>query len=222
MMMRRKLSILAFLLFTVTSCLDYTQVTTIKTDGTGNMFIHYFMKWTNQRDSSMVEQLGIFNKDSVQNEFSSEFSHVTNVEIYKDYKDSTIHAKIELDFNSLDSLNNTPAFRKSQLSVKDGAQNSKIFSQFIPPLATGFGLDSKSFELTFVYYLPGEILNHNATEAFRNKLTWKYSLDEVGMGKFITASYRPFKLKETPIWIYIIALFVLIVVIIYLFSKRIK
>lgn len=220
--MKRKLIVLAILLMGLISCLDYTQVTTIKTDGTGTMFIHYFMKWSNQRDSSLVEQLGIFNKDSVYKEFSSEFSHVTNVEVYKDLQDSTIHGKVELDFNSLDSLNTTPAFRKSQLSVKEGAQNSKIFSQFIPPIATGFGLDSKSFSLTFVYYLPGEILSHNATETYRNKLTWKYSLDEVGMGKYITASYRPFKLKETPIWIYIIALIVLLVVIVYLFSKRIK
>lgn len=220
--MKEKFLVLAFLFLGLTNCLDYTQVTTIKTDGTGTMFVHYFMKWSNQRDSSLVEQLGIFNRDSVYKEFTSEFSKVTNVEVYKDLQDSTIHGKVDLAFNGLDSLNNTPAFRKSQLSVKDGAQNSKIFSQFIPPLATGFGLDSKSFELTFVYYLPGEILSHNATETYRNKLTWKYSLDEVGMGKYITASYRPFKLKETPIWIYIIALIVLLVVIVYLFSKRIK
>lgn len=220
--MKQKFLVLVFLFFGLTNCLDYTQVTTIKTDGTGTMFVHYFMKWSNQRDSSLVEQLGIFNRDSVYKEFTSEFSKVTNVEVYKNLQDSTIHGKVELAFNSLDSLNNTPAFRKSQLSVKDGAQNSKIFSQFIPPIATGFGLDSKSFELTFVYYLPGEILNHNATETYRNKLTWKYSLDEVGMGKYITASYRPFKLKETPIWIYIIALIVLLIVIVYLFSKRIK
>ena len=220
--MKRKLLVLIILMIGITNCLDYTQVTTIKTDGTGTMFIHYFMKWSSQRDSSLVEQLGIFSKDSVQKEFSSEFSHVSNVEIYKDYADSTIHGKVELYFNSLDSLNTTPAFRKSQLSVKEGDQNSKIFSQFIPPIATGFGLDSKAFALTFVYYLPGEILSHNATEAYRNRLTWKYSLDEVGMGKYITASYRPFRLKETPVWIYIIALLVLLVVIVYLFSKRIK
>ncbi|KAF0151273.1 MAG: hypothetical protein FD143_2078 [Ignavibacteria bacterium] len=220
--MKKILIALALIIFISTGCLDYTQVTTIKTDGTGTIFIHYFMKWSNQRDSSLVEQLGIFNKDSVYKEFSSEFSQITNVEVYKDLQDSTIHGKVELAFNSLDSLNNTPAFRKSQLSFKDGDQNSKIFSQFIPPIATGFGLENKSFGLTFVYYLPGEILNHNATETYRNKLTWQYSVDELGMGKYITASYRPFKLKETPIWIYIIALIVLFVVIVYLFSKRIK
>jgi hypothetical protein len=220
--MKIKLSFLLLtLIISINGCLNYTQVTTIKTDGTGNMFIHYSMKWADKRDSVMVEQLGIFNKDSVHSEFTSQFSHVTNVEIYKD-EDSTIHTKIDLFFNSLDSLNKTPIFRKSQLSVKDGAKNIKIFSQFIPPIATGFGYGSKNFTFTFIYYLPGEILSHNATEVYRNRLTWKYSINEIGMGKFITATYRPFKLKETPIWIYIIACFVLFTVVVYLFSKKIK
>lgn len=219
--MKYRITIVFLLLVTLAGCLNYTQVTTIKTDGTGNMFIHYSMKWKDSRDSSLVEQLEIFNRDAVYKEFSSKYSHITNVEIYSDV-DSTIHTKVELNFNSLDSLNQTPAFQKSQLSVKDGGENIKIFSQLIPPIATGFGFGNQKFTFTFVYYLPGEILSHNATEIYRNRLTWKYSVNEIGMGKFITATYRPFKLKETPVWIYIIALFVLSVVIVYLFSKRIR
>lgn len=220
--MKSKSLLLIIILFISNACLDYTQITTIKTDGTGNMFIHYFMKWTNPKDSTIIEQLGIFNKDSVYKEFSSQFSNITNVEVYKNPADSTLHAKVELKFSSLDSLNTTPAFRKSQLTVKESEKNIKIFSQFIPPLATGFGFENKNFSLTFIYYLPGEILSHNAVEQYRNRLTWKYSLSEIGMGKFITATYRPFKLKETPVWIYIIALFVFSVVLVYLFSKKIK
>lgn len=211
----------SFLLF-INGCLNYTQITTIKKDGSGNMFIHYWMKWTSQKDSSIVEQLGIFSKDSVYKEFSSEYSSVKKVEVYKDLNDSTIHAQVSLDFNSLDSLNRTPAFRKSELSIKDGTKNTKIFSQFIPPFATGFGYGGKNFSITYIYYLPGETLSHNATEIERNKLTWKFSLDDIGTGKYITATYRPFKLKETPTWIYICALFVLIVVVVFLFSKRMK
>lgn len=198
------------------------QVTTIKKDGSGNMFIHYWMKWTNPRDSIIAEQLGLFNQDSVYKEFSSEFSSITNVEVYRDYEDSTIHAKVELGFNSLDSLNSTPAFKDAKLSIKDVDKNTKKFSQFIKPIATGFGFESKNFSLTYIYYLPGQILEHNATEVSRNKLTWKYTLDEIGTGKYITATYRPFKLKETPLWIYIAALFVLIVVITFLFTKKVK
>ncbi len=206
----------------LSGCLNYTQITSIKTDGSGNMFIHYWMKWNSARDSVIVEKLGIFNKDSVYKEFSSHYSRIKNVEVYKDQSDSTIHAKVEFVFNSLDSLNNTRAFKNSALSIKDGPKNTKIFSQFIPPIATGFGLESKSFSITYIYYLPGEILSHNATEISNNKLTWKYNLNEIGTGKYITATYRQFKLKETPLWIYICALFVLVVVVVYLFSKRIK
>ncbi len=220
--MKSKSLLLIIILFISNACLDYTQITTIRTDGTGNMFIHYFMKWTNPKDSTIIEQLGIFNKDSVYKEFSSQFSNIKNVEVYKNPADSTLHAKVELTFSSLDSLNTTPAFRKSQLTVKENEKNIKIFSQFIPPIATGFGFENKNFSLTFIYYLPGEILSHNAVEQYRNRLTWKYSLSEIGMGKFITATYRPFKLKETPVWIYIIALFVFSVVLVYLFSKKIK
>lgn len=220
--MKSKIILLLIVLIISNACLDYTQITTIKTDGSGKMFIHYFMKWKNEKDSTLIEQLGIFNRDSVYKEFSSEFSNVYNVEVYKDPSDSTLHTKVELNFASLDSLNKTPAFKKAQLTVKDGGKNIKIFSQFIPPIATGFGFENANFSLTFIYYLPGEILSHNAIEQYRNRLTWKYSVSEIGMGKYITATYRPFKLKETPVWIYIIALFVFIVVLVYLFSRKIK
>lgn len=216
-----------FFLFTVlsiylSSCLNYTQVTTIKIDGSGNMFIHYWMKWKTSRDSLLIENLGIFNQDSVRKEFLSDFVNLTNVEVYRDFGDSTVHAKVELEFNSLENLNKTRAFKGAELSIKDGPGNTKIFSQFIQPIATGFGFESKDFAITYIYYLPGEIVSNNATSISNNMLTWKYTLDEIGTGKYITATYRPFKLKETPPWIYYSALLVIIVVIFYLFSKRAK
>ncbi len=222
--MYRKILPVSFLFFFIflNGCLNYTQITTIKKDGSGNMFIHYWMKWSTAKDSSLAEQLGIFSKDSVYKEFSSAYSSIKKAEVYKDLNDSTIHTQITLDFNSLDSLNRTPAFRKSELSIKDGPKNTKIFSQFVPPIATGFGYQSKNFSITYVYYLPGETLSHNATEIEMNKLTWKYTPDDIGTGKYITATYRPFKLKETPVWIYFCALGVFIVVVVFLFSKRMK
>ena len=141
----------AFLfLLTFSGCLNYTQVTTIKKDGSGNMFIHYWMKWTSSRDSIIVEQLGLFEKDSVYKEFTSEFNVINNVEVYRDFSDSTIHAKVEFGFNSLDSLNQLPAFKDSKLSIKNGENNTKIFSQFIPAIATGFGFESKNFSISYV------------------------------------------------------------------------
>jgi hypothetical protein len=210
---------LIFLLLFFPGCINYYQETTLKTDGSGEMFIHYWMKMINAQDSLIVNQFGVFNADSIRIEFYSTHSQISNVEVYNDGNDSTIHAKIELTFPDIDSLNDTKAFREANFSLKDGANSQKIFSQFISPAATGFGFDADKFMIIYVYYLPGDIITHNAMEKSSNKLIWNYKLSEIGMGKTLTATYRPFKLKETPIWIYIIVLIVLGVVIIFLFRK---
>ena len=95
-----------------------------------------------------------------------------------------------------------------------------IFSQFIPPVATGFGVDTKSFQVSYSYTFHGDIITHNAHIQNKNTLTWNYALDEIGRGKTISVTYRPFKLKETPYWIYVLAGIVLLLVIIFLFRKR--
>ncbi|MGE5400490.1 MAG: hypothetical protein ACM3S2_08810 [Ignavibacteriales bacterium] len=219
--MNRKLFyLLIYTTLFLNGCLNYYQETTIKTDGSGEMFVHYWMKTAKSQDSLFVNQAGIFNADSIKKEFSSEYSKIGKVEVYADSADTTVHAKIELTFQHIDSLNSAKAFKDANFSLKNGAVGQKIFSQFIPPVATGFGIDANQFTVTYVYYLPGDIITHNAHEISKNRLTWKYKLSEIGMGKTITATYRPFKLKETPIWIYSLAFAVLIIVIIFLFKKN--
>ncbi|MFH1198440.1 MAG: hypothetical protein V1720_22245 [bacterium] len=218
----KKIKIALLALALLAGCLNYEQITTIKTDGSGDMYIHYWMHWRNDRDTTTINQLGLFNQDSIRSEFSSLYNTMDNIEVYNDFSDSTIHAKIEITFNSFDSLNYTKAFKGANFSIKNGPNNTRIFSQFIKPFATGFGFESNALNITHVYYLPGEITFHNANSLTRNKLTWEYTLAEIGTGKTITATYRPYKLKETPKWIYYSALTILVVVIVYLFRKRKK
>ncbi len=211
---------LLLLILLIPGCLNYTQVTTIRTDGSGEMFIHYWTYWTSEEDTVIFNKLGIFNPDSIRSEFSSIHNEITNVEVYRDFSDSTIHAKVELTFNSIDSLNQSRAFKGANFSIVDGPEKTKIFSQFIAPFATGFGLNTEKFKLRYIYYLPGDIIKHNANSLSNNKLTWEYNLSEIGLGKQISATYIPFRLKQTPTWIYILALIVIIVVVIFLFKKK--
>lgn len=184
------------------------------------MFVHYWMKVKTAQDSVVMLQTAVFNADSIKTEFSSHHNEITNVEVYSDSTDSTIHAKVEITFQNIDSLNHTKAFRDANISLKDGAENHKIFSQFIPPVATGFGVDAGNLTFTYVYYLPGEVITHNANELSGNKLTWTYKLSDIGKGKTITATFRPYKLKETPVWIYILGCAVLLIVIVFLLKKN--
>ena len=208
------------LLIVVSSCLNYEQVTTINTDNTGRMYVHYWIKINFNADSILINKIGLFNKNVIKKEFTSKYSKIKKIEIYKDYADSTIHVKINLTFNNFDSLNQAPAFRGAQLSIKDGPGGTKIFSQYIPPISAGFGLDSNINIIKYIYYLPGEIQSDNANSLSRNRLTWVFTPKELKKGKIIKAKYIPFRLKETPKWVLILSFVVILIVLVFLFWKR--
>lgn len=216
--MKKLLTVILFLL--IPGCINYVQEGKIYPDGTGYFSIHYWMQLPDNESLTTLNKIGIFNPDSIRREFTSKFIAIQNVEVYPDTVDSTMHAKIKLTFSNLDSLNNTKAFSDYNFSLKDGAAGQKIFSQFIPPIATGFGIDAGRFHVTYKYTFAGEIITQNAQIADNNTLTWKYSLAEIGRGKTISVTFRPFKLKETPGWIYFLTGFVLLIVIVFLFRKK--
>jgi uncharacterized lipoprotein YehR (DUF1307 family) len=204
----------------LSGCLNYEQEVSFYPDGSGTMRISYWMKLPDTLKLEVLNQVGLFNRDSIQNQFSSSYSNVENVSVYNDTTDSTIHASIQISFTHIDSLNNTRPFSEANFSLKDGAAGQKIFSQFIPPVATGFGFDGSEFYVNYIYDFPGEIITHNANIAGKRKLEWNYTISELGRGKTISVTYRPFKLKETPLWIYILSGAVLVVVIIFLLRKK--
>lgn len=212
--------LLFILLASLTSCLNYTQITTIRTDDSGKMYIHYWMHMDPDLDSLLLTKLGLFNEDSLKNIFESDFTNLNFTKVYHDFSDSSLHSQIEFEFTNFDSLNKLQFFKHSELSVKDGPEDTKIFSQFIQPITTTFGLYDRSLTVSHIYYLPGEIINHNANSHSRNKLTWIFNLDDIGTGKTISANYIPFRLKETPRWIYYLAGMVIIIVLVFLLRKR--
>lgn len=218
--MKKLFIVIGLLSVFITGCLNYVQDTVIYPDGSGKMQINYWMKFSDTTNVSTILKLEIFNPDSIRNEFSSPFVKILNVTTYSDSTDSTIHASIELSFNQVDSLNTVNAFSQSRFSLENGAASQKIFSQFIPPVTTGFGIDGRAYRVTYNYEIRGDIITHNATNKSGNNLTWSYSLDEIGRGKTISVTFKPFKLKETPYWIYILAGLVLIIVVFFLVRKK--
>ncbi len=212
--------LLLVILFTINGCINYEQEVSLYPDGSGTIDIHYWMKIPNYEKNQMINDIGIFVQDSIKNEFTSLYAEIKNIKVYSDTTDSTIHSVIRLWFKHIDSLNNMKQFKGFNFSLKDGAEKQKIFSQFILPIAIGFGFDVSDYYVTYIYDFPGEIITHNATDVANKKLIWKYHLDEIGKGKTISVTYRPFKLKETPKWIYALSGLVLLIVIIFLFRKK--
>ena len=201
-------------------CLNYIQDVNLYADGSGFMKISYWMRSLGNENSVIAEKIGLFNSDSLRSAFQSRYNTIEDIEVYTDSTDSTMHALIELSFPSIDSLNKHKSFREYNFSLKDGAAGQKIFSQFIPPVATGFGVNRSDFSIQYKYTFGGEIIAHNAQDHQGRTLVWNYTLDDIGSGKTILVTFKPFKLKETPYWIYILSGIVLLVVIIFLFRKK--
>lgn len=216
----KKLLLIIIVPFILTGCLNYYQEVKLAIDGSGSMHIDYWMLLPDDESTSVATKIGIFDPDSIRKEFSSPYTTVENVIVYQDTTDSTTHAVLDLTFTCIDSLNNTKAFSDAQFSFKEGAAGHIVFSQFIPPIATGFGIDGRAYFVRYQYTFAGDIITHNAHTFSGRTLTWQYALSEIGGGKTISVTFRPFKLKETPTWIFALTGFVLLLVIFFLLRKK--
>ncbi len=209
-----------FFLSLLSGCLNYEQITTIKKDHSGVMYIHYWVDWKAGQDTSFYSNSGLFAQDTIRSRFDYDFLEVNEINMFINYSDSTRHAQINIAFDDIQRLNETKPFKGANFSIVESPGGTERFSQFIPAFFTGYNLDGKNFTIQYTYYLPGKILDHNADVKERNKLIWESDLATIKSGKFIYAVYVPFKLKETPVWVYILASIVLMVVLVYLFSKK--
>jgi hypothetical protein len=216
----KKIIIAVLASFVFSGCINYIQDVQLYADGSGSMRVTFWTKMPDDESNKILDKVGIFNADSLRNEFSSNYVTIKNISVYVDSTDSTNHAIINLSFNNIDSLGRAKAFASSEFSLKDGAEGQKIFSQFISPITTGFGINSNAFHVTYKYTFGGDIITDNCTAKKGRILIWDYSLAEIGSGKTISVTFRPFKLKETPPWIYVLSGLVLLIVIIFLLKKK--
>jgi hypothetical protein len=217
---KKYLLLLPLILLFVSGCLNYIQDVNIYPDGSGKMKIHYWMKTPDTSSIKLLGKIGIFNADSIKKEFTSPYTKMESVKVYSDSTDSTTHTVVEFSFSRIDSLNKVKAFIDAQFTFKDGASGQKVFSQFIPPIATGFGIDGTNFKIQYKYTFSGEVVQHNAQKIEKRTLIWNYNLSEIGAGKTISVTFIPYKIKETPYWIYMLSGAVLLIVIIFLFKKK--
>ncbi|HZW38330.1 MAG TPA: hypothetical protein VFF33_03430 [Ignavibacteriaceae bacterium] len=218
--MLKKIHLLIFPLLFLTGCLNYEQTTQVYINGSGVMNIKYQMHYADSLVLENMQKIGLFDKDSIISSFNYPFIEMIKAETSIDSTDSSMHAEIEFKFNNIDSLNYTKFFENFHFSYKDGAPGQKLFSQFIPSVATGYGYELKDYNVKFAYKFSGEIIAHNAKEIKNNYLIWDYNLSEIGQGKTISVTIRPYKIDQTPVWIYIAAGVVLVVVAFFLLKKK--
>lgn len=202
-------------------CINYTQKVSLNRDGSGTIEVHYWMDIPESDSTGLLpDSVGIFDSTKIREVFTADYTTVQSITVYRDSTDSTLHAQIIMDFQHLDSLNALVPFQGYEFSFKEGAAGQSVVSQKIPPLPIAQGAEPTKFIATFIYDLHGEMITHNAQKIDGTKLSWRYFADEIGQGKNIAITYKPYKIKETPQWIYGLMVFTLLVVIYFLFRKK--
>lgn len=211
--------IVLVLLLALSGCLNYEQISTVKKDGMGEMFIHYWTELNFMPDSLVLASTGIFNNDTLANKYKSNHTVIEFTEVYKDFSDSTIHAKVKFSFENIDSLNSIPALKNYNFNFYEISEDEYYFSQDI--INSDISSDSgEVYTMTYTYYLPGKILSHNAKSVSRNKLVWEFFSNENTEIQKLEATIEPFRLKETPPWVYYSGIFVFFIVLYFLFRFK--
>lgn len=201
-------------------CLNYEQITTIRKDHSGKIYIHY---WADMKDSinyNFLNGFGIFDSLTISSQLDSNITSQKRINVFIDHSDSTIHSQIEFTFANLLELNSLKLFEDSQFDIKSIDENAEYFSQQIRSYAQGIEPDSNFYNYSYTYYLPGNIFKHNADDISRNKLIWKFDNTSFPDTNIMYAEYIPFKLKETPVMIYWLAGLMLLIVLVYIFKRR--
>ncbi|NOZ46283.1 MAG: hypothetical protein GXO79_05825 [Chlorobi bacterium] len=208
-----------FYIVLLSGCLNYIQDVNIYPDGSGKMSLHYWSNLPYDINSDELKNLTFFSPDFLKKEFSSKYYNLEGIRVYTDSTDGTTHAIINITFNNIDSLNYSRTFQGSEFSLIDDGTGVKIFTQKIPSIKNGLASDSNKYNITYKYTFYGKIYDDNSTERNGRTLTWKFKPNEIGPGKTIYVKYKPFKLRETPEWIYILMGIVIIIVMFYLLRK---
>ena len=221
---KKELSILirifsVFYLILLSGCLNYIQDVNIYPDGSGKMSLHYWSNLLYDINSDELKHLTYFNTDFLKKEFSSKYYKLEEIKLYTDSTDGTTHAIINITFNSIDSLNYSRTFQDSKFSLIDDGTGIKIFTQKIPSINDSLVSDSSKYSITYKYTFYGKIYDDNSTEKDGKTLIWKFKPNEIGSGKTIYVKYKPFKLKETPEWIYILMGIVIIIILFFLLRR---
>jgi hypothetical protein len=189
---------LSLLLFTVllSGCLNYTQETELKRDGSGTMKLVYAFPAGSETGRNLARE---YDTAKIRTKIVDTLFTVDNISTKIDSGDA-YSIFIDISFKNIRDLNNTRLFNMFDISLEDGAPGQLKFLQFIKP--SGEKPDPRiHFYRKFIFEFDGEMITHNAHKQEGDKYIWEFRYDEIGEGKYIEATFAPQESDYLPLYI---------------------
>ncbi len=172
--------------FLISGCVNYDQNTTLNTDGSGSMKIHY---WTKMSNFSMGNTLGKFDFDEAKakSNYSSANTDVKSVKMEDKLDDSTKHVYVELTFKDINKLTDAKGFSEVKPSWKEGKDGMELKYILLKDTSASKNMGASDYTITYTFEMPGEIISTNATKKDGKTLTWDYKVSDLSKDIELTA-----------------------------------
>lgn len=172
--------------FLISGCLEYTQKAEIMRDGSGSMTIRYSFPPGSDLGRTYAQR---FDTATIRREVTEEAYTIKKISTQMKEGDQW-SAEIEITFKNVSDLNSTRLFNRFDIFFGDGAAGQMKFSQYLKPLPDK--PDPRNpVKQTFIFEFDGEMITHNAHKTDGNKYIWEFTLDQIGDGKYIEATFAP-------------------------------
>ncbi|MAT38430.1 MAG: hypothetical protein CL946_02370 [Ectothiorhodospiraceae bacterium] len=208
-------------LLLIAGCINYEQTTTLNMDGSGSASIHY---WAEEGSVMFLSDGPLaFDEEKVKEQYAGEGITIHDVTIETNDEDSTRHVRVKLDFQNIITLAETKAFENVEIvwEEKDGLMNFKQTMKSKDDNNFGMG----DYTITYVYEMPGEIVNSNATKEEGTTLTWENDLADLGgSGVILSATIKKSGMGGDLLMIIliIVGVILLVVIVIAVFGRKRK
>lgn len=172
--------------FLTSGCLEYTQTAEIMRDGSGSMTIRYSFPPGSEPGRTYAQRL---DTATIRKEFTEEAYTIKKISTEMKEGDQW-SAEMEITFKNVSDLNSTRLFNRFDIWFGDGAAGQMKFSQYLKPVPEK--PDPRNpVKQTFIFEFDGEMVTHNAHKTDGNKYIWEFTLDQIGEGKYIEATFAP-------------------------------
>lgn len=200
--------------FLVTGCLDYTQTAEIMRDGSGSMTIRYSFPPGSELGRTYAQR---FDTATIRKQVTEGAYTINRISTQMKEGDQW-SAEIDISFKNVMDLSATRLFNRFDIYFGDGAAGQMKFQQYLKPLPDK--PDPRNpVKQTFIFEFDGEMITHNAHKTDGKKYIWEFTLDQIGDGKYIEATFAP---QEPTYFVYYIIGGVLVVVMVGFFFYRRK
>lgn len=197
-------SILAsFLILTalyISGCVNYEQSTKLNADGSGTMTVHY---WTKMSNFSMGTTIGKFDfeESKAKSNYTSGNTEVKSIKVEdRPNEDSTKHVTMEISFKDINKLSDATGFQGTKISWKESTDGMELKYTLLEDTSASKTMGASDYKVTYTFDMPSEIVSTNATKKEGQKLTWNYTVADLGKDIEMTANVKKAKGKTCGIF----------------------